>query len=252
MNLKEGTRRLALLLGVVGAIAGGFVSYCELQNVREQQASHSRFEQLAASPVVQQARRSIETTCAQDPSDKQCGYEQYVPMSEVNGGGINTIYWSKDYQVEWIKTDDGQDLFRTTPAPSAWTYLWVALFWIVPGFFIPWGAVRAIGWVGAGFVAAPSLPESASVIDNDSPPQNTQERRTLVSRRSWILISILSLLGAIGNASKGGATGPEEFIPVVFGGFIGGLLLFGGGWALVVLIHRWINRRWINRNRPLA
>jgi len=27
MNLKEGTRRLALLLGVVGAILGGFASY---------------------------------------------------------------------------------------------------------------------------------------------------------------------------------------------------------------------------------
>ena len=31
MNLKEGTRRLALLLGVVGAILGGFASYLVLQ-----------------------------------------------------------------------------------------------------------------------------------------------------------------------------------------------------------------------------
>ena len=151
MNLREGTRRLALFLGVIGAMVGGVASYSELQDLREQQASHSRFEQLAASPVVQQARRSIETACAQNPSDKQCGDERYVPMSEFNSGGIKTIYWSKDYQVEWIKTDDGQNLFSTTPAPAVWEYLLVALFPIL-GFFIPWGAIRAIGWVVGGFV----------------------------------------------------------------------------------------------------
>ena len=206
MNLKEGTRRLALLLGVVGAIAGGFVSYSELQNVREQQASHSRFEQLAASPVVQQARRSIETECAGNPSNKQitapnlaaqwkalnsqqrdeamsrmtpeqklklatalgyetgapsesapipassCGDAIHNPISEVNGDGIKTIYWDKAYQVGLIQTGDGQNLFPT-PAPSAWHDPLIALFPIF-GFFIPWGAVRAIGWVGAGFVAS--------------------------------------------------------------------------------------------------
>lgn len=154
MNLSEGTRRLALLLGVVGAIAGGFASYSELQTVPEQQASHRRFEQLAASPFVQQARRSIEIACADDPSDKQCADATHNPMSEVNSNGIKTIYWGKDYQVGLIQTDDGQNLFPT-PVPSAWTYLWVALFWIVPGFFIPWGAVRAIGWVLAGFFQLP-------------------------------------------------------------------------------------------------
>src|ERR1039458_6439074 len=58
MNLREGTRRLALLLGVLGAIAGGFASYLELQSVLSQRARHNRFEQLANSPVVQQARKS--------------------------------------------------------------------------------------------------------------------------------------------------------------------------------------------------
>lgn len=154
MNLKEGTRRLALLLGVAGAILGGFASYRELQSVLELRASHNRFEQLAASPIVQQARHSLEIACADGHASVQCGDKTYVPMSEVHSGGIETIYWSKDFQVEWIKTDDGQNLFSTTPAPSKWSYLLVALFPTL-GFFIPWGAVRAIGWVGAGFVASP-------------------------------------------------------------------------------------------------
>ena len=67
MNLREGTRRLALLLGALGAVVGGFASYSELQTIREQRVSHNRFEQLAASPVAHQAHHSIEIACAQGP-----------------------------------------------------------------------------------------------------------------------------------------------------------------------------------------
>ena len=58
MNLREGTRRLALLLGVAGAILGGFASYDYLQTNLNQRARHNRFEQLAASDVVMQERKS--------------------------------------------------------------------------------------------------------------------------------------------------------------------------------------------------
>jgi hypothetical protein len=72
--------------------------------------------------------------------------------TEVNKEGIKTIHWTKDYGAESIETEDGQTLYPT-PAPSAWLYLLIALFPIL-GFFIPWGAARAIGWVGAGFTAS--------------------------------------------------------------------------------------------------
>ena len=73
MNLREGTRRLALLLGVVGAIFGGYGSMLALIDIHDRAA---------------------------------------------------TI--------------------------AAWEYFCVPLCPIL-GFLIPWGAVRAIGWVGAGF-----------------------------------------------------------------------------------------------------
>jgi hypothetical protein len=74
MNLREGTRRLALLLGVVGAIAGG--------------------------------------------------YGSMLVLIDVHG--------------------------RATPS-SAWEYLCISLLPIL-GFFIPWGAARAIGWTLEGFI----------------------------------------------------------------------------------------------------
>lgn len=146
MNLKEGTRRLALLLGVVGAILGGYASYVELQTVLSQRALHNRFEQLSTSDIVKQERKSLAGWVSIDPkTGERTQWDQ-----QVNKGGIKTIHWTEDNQIESIVPEDGLALYPT-PAPAAGTYLLIALFPFL-GFFIPWGAIRAIGWVGAGFV----------------------------------------------------------------------------------------------------
>jgi hypothetical protein len=67
----------------------------------------------------------------------------------VNESGIKTVHWTKKLDVESIETDDGQTIYPTS-APPAWMYFLIALFPVL-GFIIPWGAVRAIGWVGTGF-----------------------------------------------------------------------------------------------------
>jgi hypothetical protein len=151
VNLREGTRRLALLLGVVGIILGGFASYAELQSVLGQRTRHVRFEQLADSDAVKKEHKDVESgwfTVA-SPPDPSCNND----CSAVNRDGIKTIHWGKNYGIQSIATEDGQT-FYPTAAPAGWTYLLIALFPVL-GFLIPWGAVRAIGWVGAGFVAGP-------------------------------------------------------------------------------------------------
>jgi hypothetical protein len=161
MNLREGTRRLALLLGVVGAICGGFASYLELQEVLSQKARHNKFEQLTASDVVRQERKRIldaekqgtYTDCDLFPVDTHPYKKLDCFDSVVNRDGIKAVAWNTDYEVYSIETLDGQTLCPT-PAPAALLYLLVALFPVL-GFLIPWGAIRAIGWVGAGF-AQPS------------------------------------------------------------------------------------------------
>ena len=57
MNFKEGTRRLALLVGGLGAAAGGLGSYVELKSALQQKALHDRFERLAASDDVTRERK---------------------------------------------------------------------------------------------------------------------------------------------------------------------------------------------------
>ena len=148
MNLREGTRRLALLLGVVGAIVGGFVSYLELQTALEQRARHNKFEQLANSDAVQRDRKDF--LAGWVSIDPKTG--ERIPWDQqVDKGGIMTIHWTKDNEIESIETKN--EYLYPTPAPDAWEYL-LAAFLPVFGFLIPWSVIRAIGWVGAGFVAS--------------------------------------------------------------------------------------------------
>jgi hypothetical protein len=151
MNLREGTRRLALLLGAVGAILGGVVSYSQLQSLMRQRAEQKRFEKLANSQIVQQDRYDLLADCVKQTPPKldlSAGLS-----SHLHKDGIDTITWSRGCQIASITTEDGETVYPT-PAPGAWSYVLIAILPLL-GFFIPWGAVRAIGWVGAGFAASP-------------------------------------------------------------------------------------------------
>jgi hypothetical protein len=146
LNFTEGTRRLALLLGVFGAILGGFVSHVELQTTLEQRARHTRFEQLGGSDVVQQERKcrldGILSAFSDNPADSKVKDPKTgvvidwseaqplfpkAPYSDPNRGGIKEIVWTKDFGVKYFESEDGQTLYPT-PAPSAWEYLLIALF----------------------------------------------------------------------------------------------------------------------------
>lgn len=145
MNLREGTRRLALLLGVVGAILGGFASYIELQNVLSEREYHDRFEKLANSDVVKQVRKEQTGWVSIDPkTGERIQWDQ-----QVDKGGIKTIHWTKNNEIESIESEN-QRVYPTA-APSTRQYSLIALFPIL-GFLIVWGAIRAIGWVGGGFI----------------------------------------------------------------------------------------------------
>jgi hypothetical protein len=175
----------------MGAIFGGFASYLDLQSVLNQRERHARFEQLANSDDAQKERKcrllgyasgcfqiklpAGATLVKQDQNKKEDPYaataepsqtngvptkfsatemEDAVPLpSELNEGGIKTINWAKgwDYTIESIETENNQTIYPT-PAPNRWLYLVAAILPLL-GFVLPWGLVRAVGWVGAGFLA---------------------------------------------------------------------------------------------------
>lgn len=147
MNLREGTRRLALLLGMAGAIFGGFLSYSELQSLMRQRSEHQQFEKLANTDEVKQERKARQLGWIVTDTD---GRPVDPNASVINANGIGTIHWTADFAIEYIETQDGQMLFPAQ-LPGAWSYILIAVFPLL-GFFIPWGVVRGLGWVVAGFV----------------------------------------------------------------------------------------------------
>lgn len=158
MNLREGTRRLALLMGIVGAILGGFASYYELQTVQtvlRERADHKQFEQLANSDAVSRERQMKKAWFAKvtrSPSLFPYVFSDSDFSTKVDKGGVHMIGWTQDFDVASIQTQDGQMLYPTSaPAWPWWDCLLIAIYPVL-GFFIPRGAVRAIGWVVAGFV----------------------------------------------------------------------------------------------------
>jgi hypothetical protein len=181
MNGKEGMRRLVLLLGVVGAILCGLSSYSQLRSALDQRERHNRFEQLASADVVKKLRASLGK-----PSIASPGWN--VVATEVHEQGIKTIHWTGDYRVGSIETEDGQTL-SPAPAPPTWTYLLVG---ILPafGFFVPWGAVRAIEWVGAGYKRSPEEGNSGEIpaemkAQLEGPWKEALERHTDEVRRTF-------------------------------------------------------------------
>jgi hypothetical protein len=67
MNFKEGMRRLALLLGVLGATLGCFASYMVLRDGMAARARYKTFELSATSDVIQQERNSWTLTLRYAP-----------------------------------------------------------------------------------------------------------------------------------------------------------------------------------------
>lgn len=170
-------KRLALFVGALGAIAGCIATFVFLSDILEQRARHQAFERLANSQVVQQQRKLLQQPIVQSSAvtewdaqgnpilqrpgasttastQPQLDWSKAQPLpSEVDKGGIKTINWTGDLGdlgVGSIDTEDGRTLYPE-PAPSFWSYL-LPLFFPVLGFFIPWGLVSAVVWVGAGFV----------------------------------------------------------------------------------------------------
>lgn len=178
MNLREGTRRLALIVGILGGIAGGVASYVVLSDLLEARERYTAFERLATSQAVKQGRASWLSNSAtvkalwvaSSPSERdnmmksltaeeknkltaELGIEGDTPefsiSPKVNKEGIKTIHWTEAFEVESLDMIDGQTLYAE-PAPNRWLYSLAAILPLL-GFIIPWGLIRAVGWVGNGF-----------------------------------------------------------------------------------------------------
>ncbi len=87
MNTREGMRRVGIVLGALGCVAGGAFGYWNLMNVWN---SHTRFERLQALPVMLDVNAAI----------KDYQAKQHGPVAFSSIGGKQEIYITPDKIVE--------------------------------------------------------------------------------------------------------------------------------------------------------
>ena len=71
MNTREGLRRLAIALGIIGAILGGVFGYNKTNSMWRAHTAHKRFEALVARPAVQGAARQAAADRASEIKQSQ-------------------------------------------------------------------------------------------------------------------------------------------------------------------------------------
>ncbi len=76
MNIREGMRRVGIVLGALGCVAGGIFGYWNLKNAW---SSHTRFERLLALPVMHDVNAAIKDDL--DSLAKQCGHMRFSSLS---------------------------------------------------------------------------------------------------------------------------------------------------------------------------
>jgi hypothetical protein len=140
MNVTEGMRRLGILLGVCGGILGGWLAYGDAKSTWERRIEYRKFAFLMASPIMQnvaKAARELKATGA--------------TLVSVDLDGIKQVTVDKAGLVSSIELSTGECV-RRIEAPRVTVCLGILLYPIL-GLLLPWGAVRIVMWVRAGFFA---------------------------------------------------------------------------------------------------
>jgi hypothetical protein len=184
VNLREGMRRLSILLGVCGGIVGASLAYGELRATWDAHEAFAKFESTMASATMQKVAKATskiqndEWVKYQQPTDH--GKSDTIPKqnqirsdpwqeaaneysrkepsgftANVNAGGIRQVTSDARGLITSICLSSGETIQRVE-APSTKAYL-IPFLYPVFGFLIPWAAVQLLAWVGGGFASQPKL-----------------------------------------------------------------------------------------------
>ena len=207
MNFREGTRRLGLLLGGIGAVIGIGFACVTAQVLWETRTASKQFDSWMSSPIALNIAKAAKDHLSRksdlgrqvkakfpgiydDLADSHLGARvlakyrsweansmlpdpppgssltnpleldrQSFETSEiiaVNLDGIKEITIDKYGLIQSIHLEEGSLVFRKDP-PDLKSYFGLLMLPVF-GFFIPWGTVRVLAWVTAGFFQAEPPP----------------------------------------------------------------------------------------------
>jgi len=217
MNLREGMRRVGMVLGLIGFCVGCFGAYDYVNPLLRQTAAAREYQTQHELPPGAKVVRIPETQPKSaepaEPAEQVPDFDSYVPkkqqpstlppdffdrrkpsvpktlppdffdnagsgdnpakrlMDSVDAKKPKTNPWDNDPIVtsnpwdndpivtrQWdeqenLITGAPQDTPAAPPPVALWQYL-PALAFPLLGFFLPWGAIKALTWIGTGFVTS--------------------------------------------------------------------------------------------------
>jgi hypothetical protein len=138
LNYREGPRKIAISLCLVGILAGGVIGELLRESMASASHQHQVFTALLNSPEVRSA------LAAKSGGDSPSTNE----MLAVNGFWARDLFW-QDGHVAYFVLADGSFYFDSV-RPPAWVTPMV-LFCPVLGFLIPWGLMKSLSWMGVDY-----------------------------------------------------------------------------------------------------
>lgn len=180
VNIREGSRRLALLLGGAGFVVGLLIGYFGWQSAYRLERHTNEYTSLSWHPVIRadlerlrqgQSSRSRYPSCAEYRRYKESRKAQdqrrqkgtAAPHAEdewkfvfTDGGPSGPSYLfcydeSAELRVEEIIDISGRTVsWHDRPNPTWEENLWIVASPLL-GLLLPWGLIRSLAWVVLGF-----------------------------------------------------------------------------------------------------
>jgi hypothetical protein len=141
MNVREGTRRLALLFGYCGAIVGAFLAYSAITGV-------SDYSDLGYVPAG--AATSHGTAKLSDIDETATAALNAPPTKWVPPERDQLVQGKAPATLDLPPAQPKQQLQRKDDRLPIKNYI-VPLLFPACGFLLCWGTVRMLAWVAIGF-----------------------------------------------------------------------------------------------------
>jgi hypothetical protein len=158
MNAREGFRRVGLLLGIAGCVAGLVASAYQYYFLASKLDDARRFQVLAGNyrrfmqkyPHYPVRKGPFEEMASED-TRVESDAEKDQQKEEWDSQGIDYVSITGT-EISCIgRSPLGFRLYGDSPSVGAWL---VPITFPFLGFLIPWIAVRILLWVGSGFAKA--------------------------------------------------------------------------------------------------
>ncbi len=130
MNIREGMRRVGLVLGLIGFCVGCFGAYDHITPLLRQATEAREYQARLRVQGAESPKRGTGKYKLADAKPVAAAQDAVKLPPGSKYGGVPTSG-------------------RT--APSFWQYL-PALAFPFLGFLLPWGTVKTLAWIGTGFM----------------------------------------------------------------------------------------------------